>query len=180
MAKDTENSTSTSIKRLNEIRDFVIENSGNVEKPEYESRNYFYGGWTDREIELVADQTWETEAFVPVKIGDLIIYDPRDGRHFYRYGMVAQIFFGTVVTTREVFVAYDLGPAITLSTGGERVFSLPINQHIPTEFCKEVNSCEWVHASNETFSQVLAKLNYQIALERAKKKIVDIESLLKR
>lgn len=174
MNKDTHGGT---FKNLQEMRDFALKKANDIRKPDFESVDYFYHRWTHASGNL---QSWNDEEVGSIEVGDLILYEQKDNHHFYRYGMVAKVFYGTVVTSREVFVAYDLGPAIGMSTRGDATVLIPVNHYSPIQFCKNVRDFDWVRANGDTLSLAMRSLNSEIQLGLANKKINELKSLLKR
>ena len=171
-----------SFKSIQDIREYSIENADRLEKPDYESPEYFYNRWAYAASNSEQNQTWDTQEVPKMEIGELIIHRARN-RHnepsFYRYGMVAKICDGTVVSGREIFIAYDLGPAIGMSTNG-RAIPFPVNPYSAIQLCQNVRDNDWLHANNNTFSLALRKLDLEIELTQSKNKISELESLLRR
>ena len=164
---------------LQSLREYAIQNEPNVKRPDFESTSYFYHRWI--RSGLPETNHWTTENIAEIRTGDLILYPVTEADCFYRYGMVAKVFYGTVVTTREVFVVYDLGPAVTMATDGQRAIFSPLSFVLPMKLCKGLTSQDnWIMASRENFELLLGNVDTKIQLRIAKEKMDMLESLLKR
>ena len=177
MSADAASDTAPSFSSFAEVRKYVIENADKIATPDYESHDYFCHGWLD---ENHLQRIGPIEERPALKVGDLIIYESiNDDRCFYRYGIVAKIFLGTVVSNREIFVAYDVGPALVMSTHGS-VVAARVEYYPPIRLCKNIARSEWMHADDTTFSLTQQNLNLQQQVRQAKKKIEELTALLKR
>jgi hypothetical protein len=180
---DTETPDCT-FKSFQDVRDYALRNADKIKKPLYESRDYFYGRWMHEIEKYNENKAWDIEEPPKVEVGDLIVYRQRTMRHFYRYGMVAMVFSGSVVTSREVFTVYDLSPAIVMSTTGESVELLSPNYHQPVLLSNmregTVSDSCWALANRGTLRELVRSLDSEVRLNLANKKIKELEALLKR